>query len=35
MSAVEAPARQMNLAERIYQNLKQDIFDFQLLPGDR
>ncbi|UXD89269.1 GntR family transcriptional regulator [Thalassolituus hydrocarboniclasticus] len=25
----------MNLAERIYQQLKNDIFDFQLLPGDR
>jgi DNA-binding GntR family transcriptional regulator len=24
-----------NLAERIYQALKQDIFDFRLLPGDR
>ena len=24
-----------NLAERIYARLKQEIFDFQLLPGDR
>lgn len=35
MSAAEVPVRQMSLAERIYQKLKQDIFDFQLLPGDR
>ena len=28
-------ARQKNLAERIYLQLKQDISDFQLLPGDR
>ncbi|MCD8521732.1 MAG: GntR family transcriptional regulator [Saccharospirillaceae bacterium] len=27
--------RPLNLAERIYQQLKNDIFDFQLLPGDR
>lgn len=27
--------RQINIAERIYQQLKNDIFDFQLLPGDR
>lgn len=27
--------RPQNVAERIYQQLKQDIFDFQLLPGDR
>jgi len=25
----------MNIAERIYQQIKQDIFDFQLSPGDR
>lgn len=35
MTAAEAPVRQINLAERIYLQLKQDIFDFQLLPGDR
>ena len=28
-------ARTTNIAERIYQQLKLDIFDFQLLPGDR
>ena len=27
--------RPVNVAERIYQQLKKDIFDFQLLPGDR
>lgn len=27
--------RPKNLAERIYQQVKQDIFDFQWLPGDR
>lgn len=27
--------RRQNLTERIYQQLKQSIFDFQLLPGDR
>jgi len=27
--------RPVNVAERIYQQLKTDIFDFQLLPGDR
>jgi len=27
--------RPRNLAERIYQQVKQDIFDFQWLPGDR
>lgn len=30
----KSPPRQ-NLTERIYQQLKRDIFDFQLLPGDR
>ena len=30
-----AVSRPLNVAERIYQQLKQDIFDFQLLPGDR
>lgn len=35
MTIAEIPARQVNLAERIYLQLKQDIFDFQLLPGDR
>ncbi|WP_369855999.1 GntR family transcriptional regulator [Candidatus Thalassolituus haligoni] len=28
-------SRPVNVAERIYQQLKTDIFDFQLLPGDR
>lgn len=28
-------SRPVNIAERIYQQLKNDIFDFQLLPGDR
>ncbi|VTP61118.1 Transcriptional regulators [Serratia rubidaea] len=28
-------ARPEGLAERIYQQLKDDIFDFRLLPGDR
>jgi len=27
--------RPENLAERIYQQLKDDIFEFRLLPGDR
>ena len=31
----EEKKRPLNLAERIYQQLKNDIFDFQLLPGDR
>lgn len=30
----KSPPRQ-NLTERIYQQLKREIFDFQLLPGDR
>lgn len=30
-----APERRQNLTERIYVQLKQSIFDFQLLPGDR
>ncbi|MFT6859086.1 MAG: DNA-binding GntR family transcriptional regulator, partial [Thalassolituus oleivorans] len=25
----------MNVAEKIYQQLRQELFDFQLLPGDR
>jgi len=29
------PERRQNLTERIYVQLKQSIFDFQLLPGDR
>jgi DNA-binding FadR family transcriptional regulator len=29
------PERRQNLTERIYLQLKQSIFDFQLLPGDR
>ncbi|WP_111642461.1 GntR family transcriptional regulator [Marinimicrobium alkaliphilum] len=29
------PERRVNLPERIYQQLKQDIFDFRLLPGER
>ncbi|MBU4681042.1 GntR family transcriptional regulator [Cedecea davisae] len=29
------PKRPEGVAERIYQQLKQEIFDFQLLPGDR
>jgi len=35
MSDASQKARQQNIAEKIYQRLKQDIFDFQLLPGDR
>ena len=35
MTDAQTPARQINIAERIYQQIKQDIFDFQLLPGDR
>ncbi|WP_221793568.1 GntR family transcriptional regulator [Oceanobacter mangrovi] len=31
----ETIKRPVNVAERIYQQLKQDIFGFQLLPGDR
>ena len=31
----ELKTRPLNIAERIYQQLKTDIFDFQLLPGDR
>lgn len=31
----KAPERRQNLTERIYLQLKQSIFDFQLLPGDR
>jgi DNA-binding GntR family transcriptional regulator len=33
--AVAPEGRQINIAERIYLQLKNDIFDFQLLPGDR
>ncbi|WP_396588159.1 GntR family transcriptional regulator [Bermanella sp. R86510] len=32
---MSAEKRPQNLAERIYQRLKQDIFDFQLLPAER
>lgn len=32
---VRAAGRAENLAERIYQKLKNDIFEFRLLPGDR
>lgn len=35
MNAPQTQQRKPSLAERIYQQLKQDIFDFQLLPGDR
>ena len=34
-SAPRGAGRAENLAERIYQKLKNDIFDFRLLPGDR
>ncbi|NKF23582.1 GntR family transcriptional regulator [Solimonas marina] len=33
--SVRKPPREDNLAERIYQRIKQEIFDWQLLPGDR
>lgn len=33
--AKQAKERPENLAERIYQQLKDDIFEFRLLPGDR
>lgn len=32
---MNAPAQRQNLTERIYRQLKQDIVDFHLLPGDR
>jgi DNA-binding GntR family transcriptional regulator len=35
LSAGHIPERRQNLTERIYVQLKQSIFDFQLLPGDR
>ncbi|MEK9765038.1 MAG: GntR family transcriptional regulator [Thalassolituus sp.] len=35
MTAISENKRTQNIAETIYQRLKQDIFDFQLLPGDR
>lgn len=35
ISAQTPKPRPANLAERIYQQLKQDIFEFRLLPGDR
>lgn len=31
----KSPLPRQSLTERIYQQLKRDIFDFQLLPGDR
>ncbi|MBA3980563.1 MAG: GntR family transcriptional regulator [Alcanivorax sp.] len=34
-NASRSATRAANLAERIYGQLKQDIFDFRLLPGDR
>lgn len=34
-AAVPDSAPRQSLTERIYQQLKRDIFDFQLLPGDR
>lgn len=34
-NASRSATRTANLAERIYGQLKQDIFDFRLLPGDR
>ena len=33
--ALKSSGRGENLAERIYRQLKKDIFDFRLLPGDR
>ena len=35
MKMVLKPNPRENLAERIYRQLKQDIFDFRLLPADR
>ena len=35
LSESHVPERRQNLTERIYVQLKQSIFDFQLLPGDR
>ena len=34
-NARKTPSRSENLAERIYGQLKKDLFDFRLLPGDR
>ncbi|WP_028693866.1 GntR family transcriptional regulator [Pseudomonas cremoricolorata] len=34
-SLKKPPVRPENLVERIYQQLKRDIFEFRLLPGDR